>query len=102
MQPKDGAVYQGYALLLKERKLFSAARAMFKRGTETAKDHMALWQVCTGLLPLVAMFYIILTFIRDVQAWGLMEAEMGNIAEARKIFQQVKVLTASVARLSAP
>ncbi|CAM9338272.1 unnamed protein product [Sphacelaria rigidula] len=63
-KPKDGAVWQAYALLLKDMGDLAGARALFERGTIQAPKHCPTWQ-----------------------AWGMMEWQLGNVQRARELFQ---------------
>lgn len=63
--PRDGGVYQAYALFVAKLGDIDAARGLFKRGTEVDKKHAPLWQ-----------------------AWGVLETRHGSAITARDIFQQ--------------
>ena len=65
VNPRDGGVYQAYALYVSELGDVDMARKLLKKGTEVDKRHSALWQ-----------------------AWGVLETRQGKPAVARDIFQQ--------------
>lgn len=65
VKPRDGGVYQAYALYVSELGDIDMARKLLKKGTEVDKRHAALWQ-----------------------AWGVLETRQGKAAVARDIFQQ--------------
>lgn len=65
VKPRDGGVYQAYALYVSELGDVDMARKLLRKGTEVDKRHAALWQ-----------------------AWGVLETRQGKAAVARDIFQQ--------------
>ncbi|CAN0477681.1 unnamed protein product [Ectocarpus sp. 8 AP-2014] len=68
-RPRDGAVWQAYALLLKvSHRAYPAqtlVAALFSKGTTQSPKHCPTWQ-----------------------AWGMLEWELGQISRARKLFQE--------------